>query len=217
MKKIILGMAVVASSVAFGQKFGIKAGANLSNISSDGAIKETKSKIGFNAGAFVNIPVGAEFSIQPEIIYNKLGAKTTLNLANFNNTVSGIELPKVENTMNLDYISVPVMAQYHIVPSLLYVEAGPEFSYLITSNVKTSISNGNVATEVDDAINHFKETFKKENLNSMNFGVAIGTGVNITNTFGVNARYVAGITDSTKKSDGSNKNSVIQLGLSYSF
>lgn len=215
MKKIILGMAVVASSVAFGQKFGMKAGANLSNLSSDGALTETKAKVGFNVGAFANIPVGATLSIQPEIMYNKLGTKTTLNLFGIN--TQGRELPKVENTMNLDYISVPVMVQYHIVPSLLYVEAGPEFSYLITSNVKTSISNGNVATEVDDAINHFKETFKKENLNSMNFGVAIGAGVNITNTFGVNARYVAGITDSTKKSGGSNKNSVIQLGLSYSF
>lgn len=217
MKKIILGMAVVASSVAFGQKFGIKAGANLSNLSSDGALKETKAKIGFNAGAFVNIPVGTALSIQPEIMYNKLGAKTTLNLSGFNNIIPGIELPKVENTMNLDYISVPIMVQYHIVPSLLYVEAGPEFSYLITSNVKTSISNGNVVTEVDSFVKQFDEAFKKENLNSMNFGVAVGAGVNITETFGVNARYVAGITDSTKKSDGSNKNSVIQLGLSYSF
>lgn len=38
MKKIFLGMAIAAGSMAFGQQFGVKAGGNFSNLSADGSI-----------------------------------------------------------------------------------------------------------------------------------------------------------------------------------
>lgn len=212
MKKIILALTIAASSVVFGQKIGIKAGANISNISSGGSINDTEAKVGFNAGVFVNVPLLGGFRIQPELIYNKLGAKTTINIPQFGDTPIN-NIPKVENTMDLDYLSIPIMAQYHILPSLLYVEAGPEFSVLLGS----SLSHKNVRNELNNIINDFNEAFKKENLNTMNFGIAMGAGVNISKQFGVNARYVAGITDSTKKLQASHKNSVVQVGVLYSF
>ena len=70
------------SSLAFAQQFGIKGGMNVSSLSKDAGLSDNKSKIGFNAGLFMNAPLGQNFSIQPEILYNNLGDKVTYkNLA----------------------------------------------------------------------------------------------------------------------------------------
>ena len=43
--------------------------------------------------------------------------------------------------LNLEYLSVPVMFQYKALPNL-YVEAGPQFSFLIDARLKKSASTG---------------------------------------------------------------------------
>ncbi|NAW51785.1 PorT family protein, partial [Elizabethkingia argentiflava] len=53
MKKLFLGLGVMMGTFAFSQtgpKFGIKAGMNVSSISKDQNLSDTKSKVGFNAG-----------------------------------------------------------------------------------------------------------------------------------------------------------------------
>ncbi|MCS3869841.1 hypothetical protein J3D55_002757 [Chryseobacterium ginsenosidimutans] len=126
MKKLMLGLAIASSSLAFAQekakastspvRFGIKAGLNVSSINSDDA----KAKAGIYGGFFANIPVASSFSVQPELLYNGVGAK--------NEDFSDVRL-------NLDYISVPVMLQYNILPEL-YLEAGPQFSFAISRKIK---------------------------------------------------------------------------------
>lgn len=63
MKKMFLGLSIVASSFAFSQQFGIKGGMNVSSISDDG-YDDTKSKVGYYGGVFVNIPASESFSIR---------------------------------------------------------------------------------------------------------------------------------------------------------
>ncbi len=86
MKKLILGLAVTAGTLAFAQQtpssvgaatFGIKGGMNVSSLSNGADLSDSKSKIGFNAGVFANIPLASSFSVQPEVIYNDLGSKVT--------------------------------------------------------------------------------------------------------------------------------------------
>ena len=113
MKKLVLGLAVTASSLAFAQttkttnssssdvRFGVKAGMNVSSLSNDETLDDQKSKIGFNAGVFATIPVAASFNIQPEVIYSQYGSKA-------NYTVLG---DKYSSSTNLDYVTVPVMFQ----------------------------------------------------------------------------------------------------------
>ncbi|MDY3496409.1 porin family protein [Riemerella anatipestifer] len=205
MKKLFLGLALAAGSFAFGQQFGAKAGLNVSSISK-GGYDDTKAKVGYYAGVFLNAPVSESFSIQPEVLYNNLGSKTTMN--------EGI-LGKSETKLNLDYISVPVMFQYKATPEF-YLEAGPEFSFLVGANAKTSyetpLKSGQTVTELN-----------KDNFNSFNFGMGLGLGFDITPNIGVNARYVAGFTDiskngTTSASDNTtNKNNTFQVGLGVKF
>ncbi|UOU97566.1 PorT family protein [Chryseobacterium daecheongense] len=194
MKKVLLGLALVAGSLAFAQTktssspvgFGIKAGLNVSTISGD---DDSKAKAGFYGGFFANIPVASSFSVQPEVLYNGVGAKAD----------AGAD----DATLNLSYISVPVMFQYNALPNL-YLEAGPQFSFLIDSKVKYQ----SVSADANDFIKGF------------DFGIGIGAGYYFTPNIGVTARYVAGVTDIAKETNGiqaEGKNNVFQVGLAYKF
>ncbi|MET3535257.1 porin family protein [Chryseobacterium limigenitum] len=217
MKKLILGLAVTASSLAFAQTttatasssnpvtFGVKGGMNVSSLSKNEGLDDTKSKIGFNAGVFANIPVASSFSIQPEVIYNDLGAKSTRNYTVLGNNY------KDEYSTNLGYISVPVMFQYNALPNL-YLEAGPEFGFLVSAKDKFK-SSTNGSNNVSST-----STLNKDDFQTFNFGIGIGAGYYFTDNLGVTARYTAGVTDIFKNNNGDAvRNNVFQVGLAYKF
>ncbi|CAM3026005.1 PorT family protein [Chryseobacterium flavum] len=195
MKKIFLGLALIAGTFTFAQKtstntssspvrFGLKAGLNVSGLSNDA----WNSKAGFYGGVFANIPVAQDFSIQPEVLYSGMGAKAESN--------SDVKL-------NMDYISVPVMFQYNALPNL-YLEAGPQFSFLLSSKLKDNSNSLDV----------------KDGMKTFDFGLGIGAGYYFTPNIGVNVRYVAGLSDTLEnRPNGTNslKNNVFQVGLAYKF
>ncbi|MFC3157738.1 porin family protein [Chryseobacterium arachidis] len=135
---------------------------------------------------FANIPVASSFSVQPELLYNGMGAK--------NEDYSDVKL-------NLDYISVPVMVQYNILPEF-YVEAGPQFSFAINRKIKGPGGTADV-----------KDFYK-----GFDFGLGLGAGYYIAQGFGVTARFVAGVTDIIENNnDDAIRNSVFQIGVAYKF
>ena len=194
MKKIFLGLALVAGTFTFAQKtssntssspvrFGLKAGLNVSTISN----YDVNSKAGFYAGVFANIPVAQDFSVQPEVLYSGMGAKSKHDSS---------------DKLNLDYIAVPVMFQYNALPNL-YLEAGPQFGFLVSA--KNKFNGGSI--DVKDGTKGF------------DFGLGLGAGYYFTPNIGVNVRYVAGLTDIAKNRIGgdSAKNGAFQVGLAYKF
>ncbi|WP_407404657.1 porin family protein [Chryseobacterium sp.] len=213
MKKLILGLAVTASSLAFAQttktttssssdvRFGIKAGMNVSSLSNDGTLEDQGSKIGFNAGVFATIPVAASFNIQPEVLYSQYGDKYDTKIAGTTYSYAN----------HLDYITVPVMFQYNFVPNF-YVEAGPEFGFMVSAKNKSkNETNNNVIAESGN----YKDRF-----NTFNVGIGIGAGYYFTDNIGVTARYVAGVTDIAKDRPNNSdavRNNVFQVGLAYKF
>lgn len=196
MKKLFLGAAVVASSFAFAQQFGAKAGANFSSISDEG-YTEANSKVGYYAGVFMKAPISSEFSIQPEVLYNNLGAETTYGTYG-------------SSKLDLNYISVPVMFQYNATPNF-YLEAGPEASFLVGAKqtVNTTVGSGTQDLDTDD-------------FNKFNLGLGLGAGFDITPNIGLNARYVAGFSDVTApgsdpSTDANNKINAFSVGASFKF
>jgi len=220
MKKVILGLAITAGSLAFAQttssssspvRFGIKAGMNVSSLSKDSSLEDQKSKIGFNAGVFATIPVAESFSIQPELLYSQYGSKAVYNnVINSNNSV------KRSYTTDLGYITVPVMFQYNFIPNF-YVEAGPEFGFNVVAKQKfdqTTVIGGTTTTTSGT------EDINKDNLNTFNFGIGLGAGYYFTDNIGITARYVAGVTDVAKNRPSNSdavRNNVFQVGLAYKF
>jgi outer membrane immunogenic protein len=214
MKKLILGIALTAGSLAFAQtttstpntstnpvRFGIKGGMNVSSLTNQSGLDDQGSKIGFNAGVFANIPIASSFSIQPEVLYSQYGDK-------FDETVLG---NRYSFARHHDYIAVPVMFQYNFIPNL-YVEAGPEFGFMVNAKEKLkNETNNNTINESGDY---------KDSLNKFNFGLGIGAGYYFTDNIGITARYVAGLTDIAKDRPSNSdaiRNNVFQVGLAFKF
>lgn len=130
MKKLFLAAAVAVLGVTSvnAQKFGVKAGMNVASISES----DMGSKIGFNAGFYGNFAIAEKFSIQPELLYNDLGAKED------------------DYKVNLGYIAVPVMFQYKATPEF-YLEAEPEFGFLVSAKAK---EDGD-SYDIKDGLNTF--------------------------------------------------------------
>ncbi|KPE50953.1 porin family protein [Chryseobacterium indologenes] len=206
MKKLILGLAVTAGSLALAQTtsssnpvtFGVKGGMNVSSLSKTEGLDDQKSKIGFNAGAFANIPIASSFSIQPEVLYSQYGEKSDYRVGN----------TKFSNSTKLDYITVPVMFQYNALPNL-YLEAGPEFGFMVSAKNKFKNESTGQSSTTDNY---------KDNLSTFNLGIGIGAGYYFTQNLGLTARYIAGVTDVVKNNSGDAiRNNVFQVGLAYKF
>lgn len=179
MKKIIyllVAFAGIATMQAQGINFGIKAGANFSDFTGD---VDTESITNFHAGAVVELNLVPTFSIQAEGLFSSQGA-----------TYKDTALDVAED-LNLDYISVPVMAKYYILPKKLSLMAGPQFSFLV---------------------NEAKESFE-----SKSFDMAAAGGVELKIIAGLfaQARYTIGFTDVYDNVDA--KNAVFQLSVGYFF
>lgn len=201
MKKLFLGAAIAVSSLTFAQQFGAKAGVSVSSLSEDATLSDQESKVGFNAGLFMNAPLGQNFSIQPELLYSQYGDKAEATVAS----------NKYSYTRSLDYITVPVMFQYNATPEF-YLEAGPELGFLVSA--KNKVKNETTGNTVTETSNY------KDDLNGFNFGLGLGAGYYFTPNIGLTARYVAGFTDIAKdRPSGSDavRNNVFQAGLAFKF
>lgn len=102
-------------------QFGLKAGANFSNVY-DSKDQEFNAdfKVGFAAGAFLAIPIGKYIGFQPEILFSQKGYK-----------LSGTFLTiPYEFTHTTNYIDVPLL--FALKPSaLITLLAGPDYSFLV--------------------------------------------------------------------------------------
>ena len=204
MRKLFLGLGIVISGFAFSQQFGLKAGLNVSDINNGASGTDMKAKTGLYVGVTATIPVSDEFSVQPELIYNQLGAKT--NLYNFGGIIGN-----VSTTTKLDYISLPVMLQYNF-PSNFYLELGPEFSYMVSAKQGLSTSIISPSTDIN-----------MDYLNRLNVGAGFGAGYNLNKNIGISARYTLGLTGLGKNGNvtdyflDSAKNNNLQVGVNFKF
>ena len=94
--------------------------------------------------------------------------------------------------INFTYMTVPTLAKFYLISDKLSIEAGPQFSFLINESVP--------------------DQFESE---SFDFAAVGGLGLNITDHFFAQARYVLSLTEASKEAEV--KNRVIQVALGYRF
>lgn len=187
MKKLLL-LFVCAASFAGVQAqadFGLKAGLNIASMTGD--VGDLKSKIGFNVGAFAELPLAADFSLRPEVVFSGQGAKA-----------DGGEVGDVK--LNIGYINVPVLGKWTSA-SGFFAETGPQVGFLMSAKAKA-----------DDMDSDLKDAYK-----SIDFSWAFGIGYEFAPNIGVNGRYNLGLANIADADEVSVKNSVIQVGLFYKF
>jgi len=205
MKKMFLiaALAVVGMGQSDAQvKFGVKAGPQLTNlVGNDDA--DAESKFGFHVGGYANIRFAEQFAFQPEILYSMQGAKQESNYEEFGITYHD------EDKVELSYINIPLMMKWYAYDGLNF-EFGPQIGFNVGAKAKgdSTITDGDttVTSSYDEDI---------DDIETVDFGLNIGAGYEMPMGLNFGIRYGLGLTEFVKDSDM--KNSVISLGIGYTF
>jgi len=152
---------VIAQDNRNALQIGIKGGANFANVYDDvGEDFVADGKVGFVAGAFVSIPLGSLFGIQPEVLFSQKGFKAQGRLLG-----SSYNLTRTST-----FIDVPIY--FAIKPiSALTILVGPQFSFL--TKQKDVFENSQTSFEQS-------EEFKNEDLRKNILGATLGVDLNIS-------------------------------------
>jgi hypothetical protein len=195
MRKISLALALIFISFIAGAqtpKFGLKAGLNIADISSDAGTK-FNNKLGLNAGLLAHIHLSPQFALQPEVVYSAQGGK-------YSYQPNPLSSATEEHELGLDYINIPLNFQY-MFDNGFRLQTGPQVGFLI--NVKDKY-NGQET-----------EFFNSDDFNNVDFSWTAGLGYLSQTGFGIDARYNFGLSNVNEGAGAKLKNNVIQVGLFY--
>ena len=163
--------------------FGIKAGVNASSVEFSN-VNDYSGKAGLHIGGLAHIHISRQFALQPELVYSMQGGQD-----------------ESENIkLKLNYINIPVLAQYMINDGFR-LQTGPQLGFLLSAKSKV----GDV------------EYNRKDDLSSIDFSWAFGAGYLFPSGFGIDARYNYGISNISDNTTYKAKNRVFQFGLFYQF
>jgi hypothetical protein len=162
-------------------QFGIKAGVNEAVL--QGRVGEDATyKTYFHAGVFYEAKLIGPLSIQPELLYSLQGSQLK-GSAILNGKTT-------DYTTQLNYVQVPILLKATFGP--VFVEAGPQFGYLVAANeqgtVQVRTASGNVAfRDVDQS--------STDNYKRSEIAVCAGLGLKLGSLIRVGGRFVAGLND----------------------
>lgn len=149
-------------------------GINVANITDD----DGDAKVGLAAGAELGYQLNESFAVTAGAIYSMQGAKS-----------EGVKL-------NLDYINIPILANYYITKGLA-VKAGIQPAFKVKSEAKADV----VSVDMDG--------FK-----SFDLSIPVGLSYEVSD-FVIDARYNWGMTKVLEGFDS--KNTVFQFTVGYKF
>jgi len=163
---IIAGFVSIAANAQF--HLGLKAGTNVTKV--DGKSFKNEFSYGYQLGAFAEIKLSKQLTLQPEVLINQY--KTALDTSYNNllgNALRGLTSVKME------YLSIPLLLNYKLGGGFISLQAGPQFGILFDR----SNSFGQNA----------QNAFKQGDF-SMLGGVQLKAGI-----FRINGRYFIGLSD----------------------
>lgn len=144
--KLLLLFATLLLSQAMMAQFhlGIKGGANVIKIT--GKSFKDQFRYGYSLGGFAEIPLGRNFTVQPELLFNQYA--TTVD-SNFSHVYQNVFNAAYQSHVKLNYLSIPLLLNYKLIGNFLSLQAGPQFGVLIQQN-KTLLQNGSNAFKKGD-------------------------------------------------------------------
>ena len=206
MKKLFFAAAVLMCSLtAFAQSkegtFNIlpKAGINISTLSNK---DNAKVKVGFTAGAEAEYQLTKQLSLSAGALFSTQGAKSTTVLREVDNTTKEIREVDIKNTMEFDYINVPILANYYIIEGLA-VKLGIQPGFNIIAKRKRT-----------DGVEKESKNLSDLGVDVRKVDISIPIGVSYEfNDFVVDARFNLGLTEVADLVKS--KNRVFQITFGY--
>ena len=203
--------------------FGVKAGANFATITNLDEVLEgdVSGRTSFHAGGLGEYSLNENLSLKLEVLYSELGAKLEYSFDNYEYDFNTNEFPSRigggsyfgVNEYELAYLSIPLLVQYYIIQYLSFV-AGPQISFLLAANEKWK------QTEVigDETFTNSGEVDIKDQMKSVDVGLAIGANYQFAMGLFFTIRYVLGMTDIFDYVNApSSKNNVFQASAGFKF
>lgn len=170
-KKIILTLMALALMLGTSQAqtstdnrekliFGLKLGLNLSNVYDDqGENFEADAKFGIATGAFLSLPIGKYFGVQPEILFSQKGFQGSGSLLGGNYSF----------TRTTNFIDVPILFALKPV-EVLTILVGPQYSYLMKQTDVFANGIGTVEQEKE---------FENDNIRKNILSFSVGADINL--------------------------------------
>jgi len=140
--------------------FGLKAGANLSDVYDQrGQNFVADPKLGFAGGAFLGIPIWKYVGLQPEILFSQKGFQSS-------GTILG---SPYSDTRTTSFLDIPLQIQFKPAEFITFL-GGVQYSYLLSQSDVYVFSSNSVAQE---------QEFKNDNIRKNIFGAVFGIDLNI--------------------------------------
>lgn len=201
MKKIILTLASLAIAVSsFAQvSVGLRAGGNYAGVRNVEKYQEFLTGIpGVYAGVAVQYSLDdvlLGFGIRGEVNYSMQGYQFKFT-----------QYDKEKTTLN--YINIPIMAEYSFFDGALSVMAGPQIGFNLGGTFKSVVEGGSASAKN-------KHSLDANTINTVDFGFALGLTYMFIDNLGIDLRYNPGMTNIF--ADGKEKNNVFSAGILYKF
>lgn len=194
MKKLFLLMVVAIISQSTFSQFGVQAGLTMATLKFDdlGDV-DKKTKIGFTAGVFNNMPLSTNIIFRPGLNFTQKGGK--------------FEESGEKATFTFNYLELPLDFIYKA-PGGFFVGAGPTLGYGLSGKVKYSGSG------IDDEEDlEFGSDEDKDDLKAFEFSGNLLAGYQISNGIFISVNYNFGFSNLSFDNDVDVKNSYIGIRI----
>lgn len=178
-------------------KFGIVGGANFASlVNVNNTDFTTDTKIGWNAGISLDIPIIKPLGFEGEVLYSQKGYRA--------NTIDG------DFTQRRNFIDVPLLAKIQLAPSFNLV-AGPQISFLMSTE---NIYRSGFKTTKEEVYTRDADGYTKSLI-----GGVVGVGIDLSPNVELRGRYTLDLqnNDNNGTYAPQYRNQVWQLGLGFKF
>ena len=221
----LVGLLATSTLRAQRASVGIKAGLNASTYQGDD-VQNPRFRVGPAAGILVRLPLSQRLDLQPELLYEQRGARTS-----YSNNYSGAQtsfLHKHQEQSRLNYVSVPVLLRFHT--EKWFAVLGPQVSRLVAGRHKITNTYTLTGGVPDPSIPLASRTTTIDGVDrnhQWELGGVIGLGYQVVPRLGIELRYATGFTQVQHPLDYDSvvlsrrteraRNSTLQAQISYQF
>lgn len=181
------------------------------NLATMTKVDDSKMRVGLTAGVEAEYGVAQNFSVTAGLLYSMQGVKNE-GTADIDLSFLGydVRVPFTgKQTVKLDYLNIPILANYYIVPGLA-IKAGIQPGFCVSKKQKiegtVSYQGASQSVESDEKIN--------DGVKSFAFAIPVGLSYEFSD-FVVDARYNIGVTKALDNVDS--RHSVFTFTLGYKF
>jgi hypothetical protein len=212
---LLLAGGLLAAGTAHAQ-FGLRVGGSLSKLhTSPGTnlYSRSSTQLGYQVGVTYHLPLTTWLALVPEVQYSD--ERTTLSEVSYLIPDRNFE---AESRLRLHYLNVPVLVRATLGP--VYVEAGPQASYLLGgrqtgTTVASSVFGPNGQPYTDRQ--SIDQPVTKDN-RRFDVGPCVGIGAKLPAGLGVSVRAYRGLRTLNQERqflDGEHQRQTLQASLTY--